>query len=135
MKYDLDTYPQAQALMNNIWPKVKSALEGGKKLELEIKQQSKSREQEKKYHAILGEIAKQATHFGSKWDADDWKRLLVFQFCKEKNIEAGKVVPSLDMTGIVQLGQQTRKFTKEQASEFVEFLQAWCAQNGVTLSE
>jgi hypothetical protein len=41
--------------------------------------------------------------------------------------------PSLDGTGIVQLGIQTRDFTKEQASEFVEFLQSWAAQNGVTL--
>jgi hypothetical protein len=36
---------------------------------------------------------------------------------------------------VVQLGQQTRKFTKEQASEFVEFLQAWAANNGVELNE
>jgi len=31
----------------------------------------------------------------------------------------------------VQLGFQTRKFTKEQASEFVEWLYAWSAENGV----
>jgi hypothetical protein len=41
----------------------------------------------------------------------------------------------LDSTGIVQLGIQTRKFTKEQASEFVEFLLAWCADNGIELKE
>jgi hypothetical protein len=72
---------------------------------------------------------------GSKWDAESWKRLLVWQFCKDKQIDAGKIVPSLDMTGVVQLGQQTRKFTKEQASEFVEFLLSWCAENGIELKE
>jgi hypothetical protein len=36
---------------------------------------------------------------------------------------------------VVQLGIQTRNFTKEQASEFVEFLLAWCAKNGVELKE
>ena len=135
MKYDLDSYEQAQALMNNLWPKVKEALKSGKKLTLEIKPQSKTREQERLYHAILGEIAQQAEHCGSKWDAEDWKRMTVWQFCKEKQIEAGKIVPSLDMSGVVQLGQQTRKFTKEQASEFVEFLLAWCADNGIELNE
>jgi len=135
MKYDLDSYEQAQALMNNLWPKVKESLKSGKKLTLEIKQQSKTREQEKKYHAILGEIAQQSKHMGAKWDAESWKRLLVWQFCKEKQIDAGKIVPSLDMTGVVQLGQQTRKFTKEQANEFVEFLLAWCAENGIELKE
>ena len=135
MKYDLDSYEQAQALMNGLWPKVKESLKSGKKLTLEIKAQSKSREQEEKYHAIIGDIAKQAQHMGAKWDADSWKRLLVWQYCKEKQIDAGKIVPSLDMTGVVQLGQQTRKFTKEQASEFVEFLLAWCADNGIELKE
>jgi hypothetical protein len=135
MKYDLDSQEQATALMNNLWPKVKAALAAGRKLTLEVKDASRSDEQNRKYHAIFGDIAKQAEHCGSKWDAEDWKRMLVWQYCKEKQIEAGKVVPSLDMTGIVQLGQQTRKFTKEQASEFVEFLLAWCADNGIELKE
>jgi len=135
VRYDLDSQEQATALMSNVWPKVKAALQAGRKLTLEVKDASKSREQEEKYHAIIGDIAKQAQHMGAKWDAESWKRLLVWQFCKERDIDAGKIVPSLDMTGIVQLGQQTRKFTKEQASEFVEFLQAWATDNGVTLNE
>jgi hypothetical protein len=135
MRYDLIDKSQAKRLMTMLWPKVLSALDSGRKLSIEIKDASKSRDQEKKYHAILREIAQHSQHMGSKWDADDWKRLLVWQFCKEKAIDAGKVVPSLDMTGIVQLGQQTRKFTKEQASEFVDYLNAWCAEHGVETNE
>lgn len=135
MKYELDTEPQALALMRNLWPKIKDALNAGKQLTLEIKPASKSRPQEEKYHAIIGDIAKQAQHLGAKWSAEDWKRLLVDQFCKDAGISHGKVIPSLDSSGIVQLGFQTRNFTKEQASEFVEFLQAWAEQNGVTLAE
>jgi hypothetical protein len=135
MKYELIDKSQAKRLMTMLWPKVLVALDAGRKLTLEVKDASRSDEQNRKYHAIFGDIAKQAEHCGSKWDAEDWKRMLVWQYCKEKQIEAGKVVPSLDMTGIVQLGQQTRKFTKEQASEFVEFLLAWCADNGIELKE
>jgi hypothetical protein len=135
MKYELIDKSQAKRLMTMLWPKVLVALDAGRKLTLEVKDASRSDEQNLKYHAIFGDIAKQAEHCGSKWDAEDWKRMLVWQYCKEKQIEAGKVVPSLDMTGIVQLGQQTRKFTKEQASEFVEFLLAWCADNGITINE
>jgi len=134
MKYDLDSYEQAQALMNNLWPKVREDLVYGKKLTLEIKQQSKSREQEEKYHAIIGDIAKQAQHIGAKWSAEDWKRLLVDQFMRQ-NSEVTKVIPNLDNNGIVQLGMQTRNFTKEQASEFVEFLLAWCANNGIDIND
>jgi hypothetical protein len=135
MRYDLIDQQQASALMQSLWPKVKAALAAGRKLTLEVKDASRSNEQNEKFHAIIGDIAKQAQHMGSKWDAESWKRLLVWQFCKEKQIDAGRIVPSLDMTGVVQLGQQTRKFTKEQASEFVEFLQAWAANNGVTLND
>jgi len=118
--------------MSNLWPKVISALASGKQLTLEIKNASKSREQEEKYHAMIGEVAKQAQHLGAKWDAEDWKRLLVDQFIKDMNgLGASKIIPSLDGEGIIQLGFQTRKFTKEQASEFVEWLYAWGAENGV----
>ena len=133
MKYDLDSQEQASALMNGLWPKVKAALASGKKLTLEIKEQSKSREQERLYHELIGQIAKQAQHLGAKWSADDFKRLLVDQFVREQGISNGKVIPNLDGTGIVQLGFQTRNFSKEQASEFVEFLMAWASQHGVEL--
>jgi hypothetical protein len=135
MRYNLDDQAQAASLMQHLWPKVKEALAAGKKLTLEIKPASKSREQEEKYHAIIGDIAKQAQHMGAKWDSEDWKRLLVQEFCKEKGLSAGKVIPNLSGDGIVQLGLQTRNFTKEQASEFVEFLLAWCANNGIALNE
>ena len=126
------TKENATALMGSVWPKVKEALATGKHLTLEIKDASKSREQEKLYHELIGQIAKQASHMGSKWDAESWKRLLVDQFCKDSGIKTGVVIPNLSGDGIVQLGMQTRKFTKEQASEFVEWLHAWGATNGVT---
>jgi hypothetical protein len=131
MKYQLTDESQAKTLMANLWPKVLNALKT-KQLTLEIKESGKTREQEEKYHAMIGEIAKQAEHFGSKWDAESWKRLLVDQFCRDNGIKTGAVIPNLSGDGIVQLGMQTRKFTKEQASEFVEWLHAWGAEHGVT---
>jgi hypothetical protein len=117
--------------MVTLWPKVLTALNAGKPLVMEIKAADKSRDQEQKYHAMISEIAMQAQHMGSKWDAESWKRLLVDQFCKESGLKTGVVMPNLSGDGIVQLGFQTRKFTKEQASEFVEWLYAWSAENGV----
>jgi len=129
------TKDNATPLMAGLWPKVKEALASGKKLTLEIKNASKSRDQEEKYHAMIGEIAKQAQHLGAKWDAESWKRLLVDQFCRDNDIKTSVVIPNLSGDGIVQLGMQTRKFTKEQASEFVEWLNAWGAEHGITYSQ
>ncbi len=135
MRYELRTPEQATSMMQSLWPKVKEAIKGGKQLSLEIKPINKSREQEEKYHAMIGEIAKQAQHLGAKWIAEDWKRLLVDQFCKDTGLTGSKVIPNLSGDGIVQLGFQTRNFTKEQASEFVEWLHSWGANNGITFEE
>jgi hypothetical protein len=134
MKYNLDDEAQAASLMRNIWPKVKDELAAGRKLTLEIKPASKSRDQEQKYHAIIGDIAKQAQHMGAKWDSETWKRLLVDKYVREIGLTS-KIMANLDNDGLVQLGFQTRKFTKEQASEFVAFLICWCDQNGIELND
>jgi hypothetical protein len=130
MKFQLTDESQAKTLMTGLWPKVLKALQT-KQLTLEIKDATKSRDQEEKYHAMIGEIAKQAQHLGAKWDSESWKRLLVDQFCKDNGLKTGAVIPNLAGDGIVQLGMQTRNFTKEQASEFVEWLHAWGATNGI----
>jgi hypothetical protein len=134
MKYDLIDPQQATTLMQSLWPKVKTALAAGKKLTLEVKDAGRSNEQNEKFHAIIGDIAKQAQHMGAKWDAETWKRLLVDKYCRETGLHS-RIMTNLYGDGIIQLGFQTRKFTKEQASEFVEFLFAWCAENGIELKE
>ena len=133
MILNLTSTEQAKTSIRLNWEKITKALDAGKHLTMEIKLVSKTREQEEKYHAMIGDIAKQAQHMGAKWSAEDWKRLLVDQYLREVENIQGKVVPNLDGSGIVQLGFQTRKFTKEQASEFVEWLYAWSAENGINL--
>ena len=132
MRYQLNTTEQAAVLWHTLFPKIKQALDAGRPLVMDIQQTPKSREQEEKYHAMIGEIAKQAEHLGAKWDAESWKRLLVDQFLRENGKGGNRVLPNLDGTGIVQLGFQTRRFSKEQASEFVEWLLAWGAEHGIT---
>ena len=134
MKFQLKDESQAKTLMTGLWPKVLKALQT-KQLTLEIKDAAKSRDQEEKYHAMIGEIAKQAQHLNAKWDSESWKRLLVDQFCKDNGLKTGAVIFNLAGDGIVQLGMQTRNFTKEQASEFVEWLHAWGAEHGVTFEQ
>ena len=64
---------------------------------------------------------------------ESWKRFLIDQFASETGLRASKVAPSLDGYRIVQLGLQSRAFTKDQASQFVDWLEAWCAQKGIEL--
>lgn len=95
----------------------------------------KSREQEKLYHAIIGQIAKQAKLHGSRWSAESWKRFLIDQWAHEtgESTTISKIMPSIDGERVVQLGHQSRRFTKEQAVSFTEWLTYWAAENGVQI--
>lgn len=135
MKLVLYSAKQGYDAIKGAWPAIKEQLQVGNKLVLTVTKQSKSREQEEKYHAIIGEIAEQASHLGAKWSAEDWKRLLVDKFIRDAALAGEKIVQNLDGNGIVQLGFQTRKFTVDQASQFIEFLHAWGAENGITFRE
>ena len=133
MILNLTSTEQAKTIIRHNWEKITNALDAGKHLTMEIKLANKSREQEEKYHAMIGDIARQAKHLGAKWSSEDWKRLLVDQFLREAEDKQSKIVPNLDGSGIVQLGLQTRNFTKEQANEFIEWLYSWSAENGINL--
>lgn len=134
MKFYLDDEQQGLAAFRHAWAKCLDALKAGKQFQVEIKYKNRSNEQNEKFHAIIGDIAKQAQHMGAKWDAETWKRLLVDKYVREIGLTS-KIMANLDNDGLVQLGFQTRKFTKEQASEFVSFLICWCDQNGIELND
>jgi len=131
MKFKLTSESQAKALMQRVWPKVLEALNSGKELDLEIVDAKRSNDQNNLIHDIIDNISVAAKHLGAQWDAESWKRFLIDQFATEIGMTGGKVVPSLDGSRIVQLGLQSRKFSKEEASQFIEWLYAWCAEHEI----
>lgn len=127
-----------------VWKQVKAETLAGNRIAVRICEQNKSRDQEEKYHAMVGEIAAQVPVGGKLRDAETMKRLLVDQFkadtlqdfaddwAKFGTIE---MAPSLDGQRVVVLGVQTRKFTRRLACAFIEWLYAWGADAGVTFRE
>jgi hypothetical protein len=100
-----------------------------------MKFEMQSREQQKMYHSIIGQIAKQATLHGSRWNAESFKRFLIDQWAHESGEmdSISKIMPSIDNERLVQLGHQSRRFTKEQAISFTEWLLYWANTNGVQI--
>ena len=136
MKMTLHSSEQGVKQMRQLWVKMKESLDSGVALTVQVERENRTLDQNAMYHSIIHQIAKQARHLGSTWDTESWKRLLVDAYTKEQwSGSSGQVIPNLTGDGIVQLGLQTRKFTKQQASEFTEWLMAWAAQNGVVLDE
>lgn len=111
-----------------------------------ISEPGKTRDQECLYHAQLNDIAKQWEFCGRLWDLEDMKRLCIDQFRRDtkddpelKDAWASMGVidmaPSIDKTGVVALGVQSRKFPKVLASAFVEWLFSLGAEVGVKFSD
>jgi len=135
MKITLHNAQQAHQVVTDIYQKMKPHLIGGKKFTLEVTSETRSQPQNEMYHAIIGQIAKQAEHAGAKWDGESWKRFLIDQWASETGRSAGKVAPSLDGQRVVQLGLQSRKFNKADASEFTEWLICWSTDKGFEVGE
>lgn len=131
----LHNLQQAVNLIEELRPRIKARLQAGKRLHLSITEETKSREQEEKYHALIGDIHKAMRSAGSDWEYDDWKRLLIDQWAQEDGQQGSRVVPSLDGKRVVQLGLQSRKFTVKQGSSFIEWLIAFCVDKGVQIRD
>ena len=106
-----------------------------------IEEQKKSRMAEMKYHAMIGDIAKQVDLIGERRDVEDAKRLLIDAFARVMAANGtplrhqSRIIPSLDGSGFVQLGIQSRRFTVSEASEFIEYLYSFGDEHGVVWSE
>jgi len=119
---------QAEQTWREIFPKIKAYLMAGNRLDLTIKKEKRSSEQNKKLWATLGEIAAQVDWYGQKLSAEDWKHMLSATLRKQRT------VPGID-GGFVVLGLSTSKMTKEEMSELLELAIAFGAQHNVSFKD
>lgn len=126
---------QGHAAIQTLWAHAKGLLLAGHRLLLTLEPEPQTRDQQEKYHAMIGEVADQAKHLGAKWDDEDWKRLLLDRFARETGRAVGKVIPNLSGDGVVEVGILSRRFSKRTANEFIEWLHAWGDENGIEYSD
>jgi hypothetical protein len=77
---------------------------------------------------LLHDISEQVEWYGKKLSPEDWKHIL------SASLRKLEVVPNLDGTGFVALGQSTSKMSKRQFSDLIELAQAFGAERGVKFS-
>jgi NinB protein len=103
---------------------------------------AKTREQEERFHAMVGDVAAQWQHAGRKWDKESMKRIIVDQFRRDtakdpafiklwESVGQMEIAPSIDGSGIVAIGWQTRRFPKALYSALIEWTFAFGAEVGI----
>ena len=127
----------ARDRMVSVWSAACRLLELGKSVRVHLEEcrSTRSIEQNAKFHAICGELAKSRLWAGKKRDTEAWKRLLVDAWARVDERRQGEIVPSLDGQSVVSLGIQTRKLKVGDMCDLIEFAQAWCVDNDVELSQ
>lgn len=126
---------QGHGAIQQAWAHAKGWLTaGGQRLVLEIKPETRSDKQNRLLHAMLGDIAAQVVWAGAKRDAEVWKRLLVAAWCRARR-EQVELLPALDGHGVDIVFRRTSQLTRGECAELCDFIQAWCAENGVELRD
>lgn len=119
---------------------IENSLQGGP-VEIRIMRESKTRDQESKYNAMISDIADTVKLDGRYYGAKIWKACLVDEFERvrvemgEPLTHPGKTVLSLDGRRVITVRPSTRQFQKREASDFIEFLYATASEYGATFSE
>jgi hypothetical protein len=137
----IDKPKDLQFQMRLAWNVAKDAIETAG-IVVEIRRYNKSREQEKKFHAMLQDFAKQITFYGNrKHKLEIWKALFVEQFAKEKELlgeplrHQGQTITSLDGLRVITVRPSTTQFLVGEAAEFIEYLYQQGAEMGVNFSD
>lgn len=126
--YSLYNPQQGHKALSDMWAVVKPYLIAGHRLQVTVRKEKRSNEQNRLMWAALTDVANQVDWHGQKLSKEEWKDVFT------ASLKRQKVVPGLD-GGFVVLGTSTSKMTKEDMSELLELTIAFGAQHGVTFNE
>lgn len=120
----VDSIEGAQFALSRASAAISKGIEAGP-IEVVLRRPGKSRLQEEKYHAMIGDIHRQCFR---GYSFDGVKAVLVNQFAREMEeagtplSKPGEKVWDWDMQEAVYVRPSTTKFRKAEAAAFVEFL-------------
>lgn len=86
-------------------------------------------EQNAKLWAVLADVSEQVNWHGQKLTPEDWKHVF------SAALNQQRVVPNIDSTGFVVLGQSTSKMTVRQMADMIELINAFGAERNVNFKE
>lgn len=94
-----------------------------------VSEPARNLEQNAAMWAALTDLAEQVEWYGRYLSAQDWKAVMTASL---KKLE---VVPNIDGTGFVALGQSTSKMSKREMSDLLELIHAFGAERGVVFGD
>jgi uncharacterized protein YggL (DUF469 family) len=101
----------------------------GKPWTLELRERTRTDEQNDALHGLIDQIIRQRPeHNGIRMD----KALYKAAFMQALGEEI-RFLPTLDGKGVFPIGLSTSKLSVSRFAELMEFVLAWCAEEGITV--
>lgn len=116
------------ALSDRLWPAAKEALTAGRRLVVELRQETRSLEANRRLWAMLTDVSQQVDWYGQKLSPADWKCVFT------ASLKQQRVVPGID-GGMVVLGLSTSRMTRGEMSDLQELISAFGAERGVMFGD
>ena len=126
--HKLYSTPQAHKVWCDLWKDIKDETLQGHRLEVTVKPERRSNDQNALMWSLLTEVSQQVDWHGQKLEPAEWKDVF------SASLKRQKVVPGLD-GGFVVLGSSTSRMDKQECSELIELIYAFGAQHGVQFRE
>ena len=118
---------QGHQAVQTLWKQAKAHLSAGRRMVMTLAPETRSTAQNARLWAMLTEISAQVDWYGRKLSPEEWKEMATAALKKQK------VVPGID-GGFVVIGSSTRKMTKAELGELMDFLEAFGAEKNVKFS-
>lgn len=125
---------QGHQVLLRMWEFCKPHLIAGRKLVLTAKEETRTSDQNAKFHALCSDIAKSGlTWAGKRRDAAAWKVLLVSGHAVATK-EGAEVVPGIEGE-FINIRESTALMSVRRGASLIEYAQAFAAMHGVRLMD
>ncbi len=102
-------------------------------LVITIKELTRNLEQNAKFHAMCGDVARQAQWLSNPLSPVQWKTLFISGHAMATGLGAN-VVAGLEGE-YVNIRESSASMSVGRMASLIEYVQAWCVENGVKLSD
>lgn len=130
MRATLYNAQQAHTALQSIWTQAKAQLMAGKRMVLELKEETRKDSQNRKFHAICGDLARsQFPWMGKPRTAVQWKVLLVSGHAVATKEET-ELIPGLEGE-FINVRESTALMTVRRGASLIEYAMAFCAMHRI----
>lgn len=103
------------------------------KLLADFRETTRNDQQNRKFHAMCGDVAEQALFAGRRIKAHQWKVLFISGHSIATGLGA-EIVPGLEGE-FVNIRESSASMGVKRMASLIEYVTAWCVMNGVRLTD